>query len=119
MDSMRGAASVNAIVFQEGDWWCVQCLEYDIAAQAKSLEDIHYELVKMLAGHISVSLSLGREPFAGLGTAPEEYWRMYREAGLSIETETPPFRAGPVPPFPVPVPHMKIGKPRSLQPTFA
>jgi hypothetical protein len=28
--------AVRAVVFQEGEWLCAQCLEYDLAVQAKT-----------------------------------------------------------------------------------
>ena len=41
--STRGGArpktryALHAVVFQEGEWLCAQCLEYDLVAQAKTL----------------------------------------------------------------------------------
>ena len=29
--------AVRAVVFQEGEWLCAQCLEYDLMVQAKNL----------------------------------------------------------------------------------
>ena len=32
--------AIRAVVFQEGEWLCAQCLEYDLVAQAKSLRQL-------------------------------------------------------------------------------
>ena len=32
--------AIRAVVFQEGEWLCAQCLEYDLVAQAKSLQQL-------------------------------------------------------------------------------
>ena len=39
---------MRAILVQEGEWWCGQCIEKDIAAQSKSFEGVKKELVDMV-----------------------------------------------------------------------
>jgi hypothetical protein len=83
---------VSVIAFQEGDWWTAQCLEYDIAAQAKTFSDLRYEMDRVFVSHIAVSQELGKEPFAGIAPAPGKYWKMFEEAKLRVEREELPFR---------------------------
>ncbi|MGH7388770.1 MAG: hypothetical protein ACREM3_04845 [Candidatus Rokuibacteriota bacterium] len=43
MKARRRAArkiAIRAVVFQEGDWLCVQCLEYDLPTQARTAIDV-------------------------------------------------------------------------------
>ena len=62
------------LVFQEGEWWSAQCLQYDIAAQAKTLPDLFYEMERTLMGYFAIAAEKGGVPFAGIGAAPQKYW---------------------------------------------
>ena len=67
--------SVRVVVFQEGgDRVCAQCLEYDIAAQGKTLDDCLHELDRLIAGHIAISVEHGLEPLRNLKPAPRRFW---------------------------------------------
>lgn len=92
MTERIGPITISAVLFQEGDWWSAQCLEYDIAAQAKTLPALYDELERVLAAHITVSLELDKEPFAGFNPAPKKFWDMYRDAKLWLEGDRLPFR---------------------------
>jgi hypothetical protein len=71
---------IRAVLFQEEGWWVAQCLEYDIAAQARTQADLLYELERLLVGRILISAKKGRQPFENLPKAPSRYWTMYEEA---------------------------------------
>lgn len=74
---------VRTVIFKEGDWWVAQCLEFDIATQAKTLKDLAYELQRVLVGHMVVCKQEGIAPFEYLPKAPEKYWKMFGE-GLEL-----------------------------------
>ena len=59
--------AIRAVVFQEGEWLCAQCLEYNLVAQAKS-------------------------PFRDLPRAPAKYWTMFRQSRLALPA--PMFKLG-------------------------
>ena len=83
---------ISAIVFQDGGWWAAQCLEYDLAAQARTLSDLRYELQRVIATHVAASEALGQEPFENLKPAPQKYWDMYMAAQIRLEADDLPFR---------------------------
>ena len=83
--------TISAVVFREGEFWVAQCLEYDIATQAKSLRDLQYELQRTLVGHIVASNEAGQQPFEKLAPAPKPYWDMFATA-YALESERHPFR---------------------------
>jgi hypothetical protein len=86
-------------------WWVAQCLQYDLAAQAKSLRDLLYELERTLVGHVVVSEEKGLEPFEHLPAAPQMYRDMFAEA-IELKHQEIPFR---VPRGrSVPVPELRI-----------
>jgi predicted RNase H-like HicB family nuclease len=69
---------IRAVFFQEAGWWCAQCLEYDIATQARSLDGVKAELERALSIHVELAVERGQEPFAVLPRAPERYFQMYK-----------------------------------------
>jgi predicted RNase H-like HicB family nuclease len=83
---------ISAIVFQDDGWWAAQCLEYDLAAQARTLSDLRYELQRVIATHVAASDELGQEPFETLKPAPQKYWDMYMAAQIRLEADDLPFR---------------------------
>jgi hypothetical protein len=84
--------AVRAVVFQEGEWLCAQCLEYDLAAQAKTLQQLSRALQRLIVGHVVVRLRHKQPPFRDLPRAPEKYWAMFRQSRLTLPA--PVFRLG-------------------------
>lgn len=84
--------AIRAVVFQEGEWLCAQCLEYDLVAQAKSLQQLSKALQRLIVGHVAVRLRHKLRPFRDLPRAPEKYWAMFRRSGLTLPA--PMFRLG-------------------------
>ncbi len=104
---------ISAVLFEEGGWWAAQCLEYDIAAQARTLADLRYELERVLLSHVVVATELGRAPFEGLGPAPQRFWDMYAASSMRIESDELPFRLPNPAPFPTITPRLKIAEQRA------
>jgi hypothetical protein len=100
---------IRAVLFEEGEAWSAQCLDYDIAAQAKTLPELHDELVRVLAVHVAASVQLGREPFAGIGAAPAKFWELY-QGGWQFESKPVPFRLENGPLLPEIRPRMRIAR---------
>ncbi|HEV7672266.1 MAG TPA: hypothetical protein VGS22_27425 [Thermoanaerobaculia bacterium] len=75
--------TIRAVAFRSGDWWVAQCLEYRIATQSRRLEDLPYELDRLLKVQVAASLEMGIEPFQGFSPAPKKYWEMYAKAASS------------------------------------
>lgn len=78
---------VRAVAFREGDWWVAQCLEYDIAVQARRMEDLPGELQKVLTVQILASIEAGIEPLLGLPRAPRRFWNMYERSSASMPVQ--------------------------------
>ncbi len=87
MNTKRKAArkiAIRAVVFQEGDWLCVQCLEYNLATQAPSLDELYKGLHRLILGHIAVRLHHNQQPFEGLPRAPRKYWNMFARSKIPL-----------------------------------
>jgi hypothetical protein len=65
---------VRALLFREGDQWCAQCLDFDIAVQARSRNELLSELTHVLIAHVEIAIDSGHEPFIGLPKAPARYF---------------------------------------------
>lgn len=76
---------LRAVVYRRGDWWIAQCLEHDVTTAAKSLDDLHHELDRVIVGHFLIASKTGTEPFAGLSEAPRRFFRMWEEARTAVE----------------------------------
>lgn len=76
---------IHAVVFRSGEWLVAQCLEYDIATQARGFKDLLYEIERILTAHVLVGKHEGTEPFTNLPKAPRRFWKMYQEASARIE----------------------------------
>jgi len=88
--------SIRAIVFREGNWYVAQCLEVDIATQAKSLGALREELERMLKGYGEVAREEQAQPFAGLPEAPKKFHDMWEHAW---QYDTPAFTIQVTPPI--------------------
>jgi len=84
---------LRAVLFQEEGWWVAQCLEFDVAAQARTQADVVYELERILVGRFLVSAEKRCEPFAGVPPAPRRYWTMFEQAE-PVPLEAVPVRQG-------------------------
>src|SRR5438309_6891500 len=84
--------AVRAVVFQEGEWLCARCLEYDFVVQAKTLQCLSRARQLFIVGHIAVRLRHNQRPFRDLRRAPEKYWAMFRRSRLKLPA--PMFKLG-------------------------
>ena len=102
--------TIRVVVFQEGPWWVGQCLEYDIAAQAKTLTDLYYEMERVFIGHLVVAKERGVTAFEGLREAPHRYWQMFEQASITLQREQLPFRVPPDLLGRIPLPEVKLAE---------
>ncbi|HEX4959488.1 MAG TPA: hypothetical protein VF173_01520 [Thermoanaerobaculia bacterium] len=70
--------TIHAVAFQSGHNWVAQCLEYDIATQAATLDALLYELERIVLAHVFVAEKEGVLPFGDIPKAPKRFWEMYR-----------------------------------------
>jgi hypothetical protein len=100
--NMNTGFRLNVLVLREsaGDkaYWVAQCLEYDIVAQAETIQDLQCKFVHLLATNIILGLQRGIEPLSNLKPAPQFYWQQY-EKGRNVGGD-----------FPVSVPGDRIPK---------
>lgn len=74
------------VCFKEGEVWSAQCLEFDIATQAKTPRKLAFAIQRAIAGQVLVALQNRMTPFKGLPPAPKRFWRMF-ESGVRLAPE--------------------------------
>jgi hypothetical protein len=79
------ATELDVVIFQRDKWWIAQGLQYDIGAQAYTVEDAMYQFERALMGHIAICAENDVEPFASLPAAPNGYWKKYSGTRLRLE----------------------------------
>jgi hypothetical protein len=83
---------LRVVIFQEGEWLCAHCLEYDFATQAKTLDALRYGIERMIAGHIAISLANGLKPFKNERRAPKKYWTLFERSKISLPQQSFGFK---------------------------
>jgi len=71
---------LRVLLFQRGELWVAQCLEYDIAAQGKNPNDAAYQWERAFVGQIVAGFQHDLKPMANVLPAPPEYEEMFNEA---------------------------------------
>ncbi|HEU4368419.1 MAG TPA: hypothetical protein VFV05_09360 [Methylomirabilota bacterium] len=85
--------AVKVVVFQDQDWVCAQCLDYDIAARAQNLDDCLYEFQRLMMGRIAIAMENGVEPFEGLPKAPRRFWEWFERSRIALPRVPEAFAA--------------------------
>jgi hypothetical protein len=80
-------------MFQEAGKWVGQCLEYDIGAQADTIDDLTVRLQVVLKAELAESVERHGRPFAGIDRAPERYQLMWERRARSLEVSLAPWVA--------------------------
>jgi hypothetical protein len=93
MASISGTSTIRVVVFQDGDMWVAQCLEYDIGAQADDIDTLNERLNVVLKSELKESLARGNAPFAGISPAPQRFQNMWEHRVRSIEITPSPWIA--------------------------
>lgn len=91
MTNETSPMTISVILLQEGEWWSAQCLEFDIAAQAKTLPELRNELKRVLLFYIASAREERRQPFESFQKAPQAYWDMFAAAKLRLDADELPF----------------------------
>jgi hypothetical protein len=78
---------IRAVIFQEGEVWVAQCLEYDIGAQAQDLDTLQRRLRVAIEVEQSTSLEVHGRAFAGIDRAPKCFFEMWEEGLRAFATK--------------------------------
>ena len=77
----KGTITMRVLFLSEGKTWVAQCIEYDIAAQGHTFEEVQKNFERTFVGHILLDLSRGKEPLEDIPPAPDFYRERFERAG--------------------------------------
>jgi hypothetical protein len=76
---------IRAIVFQEGDMFVAQCLEYDISTQAKDLNALMDRLDLTVEAVFAECREKGKAPVELIGAAPNYYHTLWDNRSVALD----------------------------------
>lgn len=71
---------IRVLVFKNNDNYIAQCLEYDIAVQGQTLEELEERFVCTIMAYALSSLENDEAPFSQVPETPQEFWEKYGRA---------------------------------------
>lgn len=80
------ASRLHILLSIEQDIWVAQCLDFDITAQGKDIDNALDALERVLVGQIIVDQKKGNDPLGSFRPAPQKYWKLY-EKGTKLDKE--------------------------------
>jgi hypothetical protein len=89
--------NVSVLILREGDSWVAQGLEYDIAAQGKTIAAAKTAFERTFVGQIVVDVLHGKQPLEGVSRAPRSYWTKF-EHGERLTDRKPFYLPEGIPP---------------------
>lgn len=75
------------LFLREGETWIAQCLQYDIAAQGRTLSEALTAFGQTVSGQICVDLHHKVEPLSGFAQAPREYWARFEKSNRLADSQ--------------------------------
>jgi len=79
------AYKLRVLFIEEEGGWSAQVLEHDIATQADTLQELFYEVERILVSHVALAAAEGRPPFNGIPPAPRKYWDVFKRSRISMK----------------------------------
>jgi hypothetical protein len=76
--------SAIGVVFREADVYVAQCIEYDIATQAKDLDTLLERLDLTLDAECAMSVEREGKPFGNIPPAPNYFHDLWEKRSISI-----------------------------------
>jgi hypothetical protein len=76
---MNQSIRFRVIILKEANNWVAQCLEYDIAAQSKTVDGVRIAFEKTVVGQACVDMSANKNPLADIAPAPDFYHEMFKK----------------------------------------
>lgn len=76
---------VRVIVYPEGDTYIAQCLEFDIATQAKDIPSLLERLDMTIDAECAMSREMNEEPFKRIAPAPNYFHDLWEKRSVTLQ----------------------------------
>ncbi len=81
--------ALRAVVVPDGGLWAAQCLEYDIGAQGRTVEESIERLGAAVRAERAESVARNGVEFAGIPAAPGEFEEMWNRRAAALRPVSP------------------------------
>jgi hypothetical protein len=88
--------TIRAIIFEDGDQWVAQCLEYDIAVQGEDLDTVRSRLLVAIRAEAEAGIEFHGEPFKAIEPAPRHFHDMWARKGTRFRDTSSIGGASPI-----------------------
>lgn len=83
-----GSLEMDVVLYQEDGQWIAQGLQYDIMARGHSPTQAADRFDAKVGAELIMSEEIGDEsPLAGVGAAPQRFWKMFKDARMTVEKD--------------------------------
>lgn len=93
-ETMQQTFAVSVVFCYEERGWAAQCLEYDIAAQGRTIPEAKAALEKAFVSQLAVDIANKVPPLSLIPQAPGKYWEMFQN-GERLADQRKPFYVPP------------------------
>lgn len=76
--------NIRAVIFQDGDTWVAQGVDYDIGADAPDVQTLHARFEAVVMAEAQESIQRYGSPFKGIPAAPSEYADLWASKNLRL-----------------------------------
>jgi hypothetical protein len=88
----RDLFRVSVVLYPEDDFWIAQGVQFDVTARGRTPVEASERFNDKFGAELVMSIELGEEPLAGVGSAPKEFWDMYERAKMRAAMDDAPIR---------------------------
>ena len=72
--------NLSVLLLKESDNWVAQCLEYDVATQAKTIQEAIKSFKETFINQLILYFDIDEDPLQVLEPAPKYYWDLFEKA---------------------------------------
>ena len=88
--TMQPSVELCVLLYQQGDFWIAQCIDYDIAAQGTSITKAVEAFQWTFYSHLLLDQRKGRKPLTTVPAAPIQFRRLFDSAiPLGVKSALP------------------------------
>lgn len=76
---------LNVVIFEDGDLWVAQGIEFDIAARADKPSNLPRAFERALVANLATAHTLGHVALTGIPAAPQRYRELFEQAHFDLK----------------------------------
>lgn len=93
-NTIEALTTLKVVFFPEDGKWIAHGVNYGIVAHGRTVEEATYEFAWAVVGRIVANVRHNRQPFNGVGPAPETISALFDEADTQLPERQIPLPSG-------------------------